>query len=102
VHFVHEGPQKLASVLVFLHTPPHEVWLAPQQTPREQRPAQGVPHAPQLLASEVRSTHAPAQFVWLAGQHLPDEHLPPAHSPSSQQSELGMQPAPHRLKPRSH
>lgn len=76
--------------------------MGPQQTPREQRPAQGVPHAPQLLASDVTSTHAPPQFVWVAGQHFPDEHFDPAQSPSSQQSELAMQPAPQRLKPGSH
>jgi hypothetical protein len=76
--------------------------LGPQQRPREQRPAHGVPQAPQLLASDVRSTHAPPQLVCVAGQHLPDEHFDPAQSPSSQQSELGMQPAPQRLKPGSH
>jgi hypothetical protein len=99
---VQEGPQKFGSLFVFLQTPPQACWLGPQQMPREQRPPQGVPHAPQLLASEVRSTHAPPQFVWFAAQHLPDEHLAPGHSPSSQQSELGMQPTPQRLKPGLH
>jgi hypothetical protein len=95
-------PQWALLVAVLAQVPPQEISAAPQQMPAEQRPAQGVPQAPQLLRSDVRSTHAPPQFVWPAGQHLPDEHFAPGQSPSSQHSELAMQPAPHLLKPRSH
>jgi hypothetical protein len=97
-----QPPQWALLAWVLAQVPPQAISLAAQQMPAEQRPAHGEPHAPQLFRSDVRSTQAPPQFVWPAGQHLPAEHFAPAQSPSSQQSELAMQPAPHFLKPASH
>lgn len=97
-----QPPQWAPLVIGLTHAPPHAISVAAQQTPAEQRPAQGVPQVPQLLRSLAKSTHAPPQFVWPAGQHLPVEHFAPGQSPSSQHSELAMQPPPQALKPGAH
>jgi hypothetical protein len=44
----------------------------------------------------------PPQLVWPAGQHFPAEQLPLGQSAASQQIELAMHPAPHRLNPVLH
>jgi hypothetical protein len=76
--------------------------LAPQHTPAEQRPAQGLPQPPQWLALLVGSTQAPPQLSWPVGQQRPPMHAPPGQSASAQHSELSMHASPHFLKPESH
>jgi hypothetical protein len=47
VHIVQLGPQCAPSVFVLKQAPPQADWLAPQQMPIEQWPAQTFPQPPQ-------------------------------------------------------
>lgn len=59
-HTVPQAPQFEASVMVFVHCVPQNVWFAGQvhePVAQERPPLHTVPHVPQFMLSVWRSTH---------------------------------------------